>query len=490
MAYRGERKEERIEIAYAIHDYYGYYYEYLGTSMVSVMENTKASLTFRILCDASLSPTARKELSAICDSYGQQIYFYDIALDERVSIVDLLKAGYSEGILYRLYLPELLSDVSKIIYLDADLITHGDICGLWDVDVTNYAIAGRWDPPMHNFLLIEESLRKKCQKFWDDMDWTTYVNSGVLVMNLDKLRREHHLMEEAIAFWDEYGMVWADQDAINWILHDEITFIPYQYNMRNKVYPVVKEGIFYHFINYGEHKEALDDIDRLYLSYWEKTPFYNSSYGEKEQLLYLRRMKTSLDVYERLKEYPVFQRDNALTLGVCLYDLGEYQKAYDYLADDALEKLPIPDYGDTGAEKEKQDHFWQLLRTYTIARSLVELGRKEEAIESLRSSLQAHDRHNGIALQQWYLLGEILYDTGKYEEAEEAFTNCLYFGTISEQSYAESALVQLVKCSLHRKDIIDAKKYHNMLRSITPLNDVVRVLGIQIEIAERKSKKN
>lgn len=57
-----ERKEEgtkdhsnieknRIEIAYAIHDYYGNYYEYLAVSLVSVMENTKVPLSFHVICD-------------------------------------------------------------------------------------------------------------------------------------------------------------------------------------------------------------------------------------------------------------------------------------------------------------------------------------------------------------------------------------------------------------------------------------------------------
>lgn len=140
-------------------------------------------------------------------------FFYDIALDERVSIVDLLKAGYSEGILYRLYLPELLLEIPKIIYLDVDVLANGDIRDLWNVDVEEYAVAGRWDPPLLGFKPVEEKLRKKCQPFWESMDWQSYINSGVLVLNLEKIKQEHHLLEEAISFWDRYGMMMPDQDA-------------------------------------------------------------------------------------------------------------------------------------------------------------------------------------------------------------------------------------------------------------------------------------
>lgn len=73
--HNSDLNKNRIEIAYAIHDYYGTYYEYLGVSLVSVMENTKAALNFHVLCDATLTAAAREQLTKICQSYDQQIFF-------------------------------------------------------------------------------------------------------------------------------------------------------------------------------------------------------------------------------------------------------------------------------------------------------------------------------------------------------------------------------------------------------------------------------
>lgn len=102
-----------IEIAYSVHDYFGDYYRYLGVSVFSVMENTEASLRFHILCDSTLTAEARSELKLLCEGRGQQIRFYDIPDDDRISKVRLFRDGYTEGILYRLHLPELLPEVSR-----------------------------------------------------------------------------------------------------------------------------------------------------------------------------------------------------------------------------------------------------------------------------------------------------------------------------------------------------------------------------------------
>lgn len=65
----------------------GSYYEYLGISLVSVMENTRESQRFHILCDGTLSDSARDELRRICEGYGQE---------DCLSLKDKLRKFYYE----------------------------------------------------------------------------------------------------------------------------------------------------------------------------------------------------------------------------------------------------------------------------------------------------------------------------------------------------------------------------------------------------------
>lgn len=54
---------------------------------------------------------------------------------------------FTIGAMFRLMLPEVLPNLNKIIYLDADIFVNTDIKELWDIDMTNYYFAG---VPDHN----------------------------------------------------------------------------------------------------------------------------------------------------------------------------------------------------------------------------------------------------------------------------------------------------------------------------------------------------
>ena len=72
----------------------------------------------------------------------------------------------------RCYLADILTDVDKVLYLDLDVFFEKDISELWNIDISNYAIAGAVDVNYkeHNAPYIDNP--------------NAYINSGVLLMNL------------------------------------------------------------------------------------------------------------------------------------------------------------------------------------------------------------------------------------------------------------------------------------------------------------------
>ena len=100
-----------------------------------------------MLWDETLLPHARADNQALCDAHGQTLCCHDMTLDPRVDMRQVLLAGYSEGILYRLCLPELLSGVHKIIYLDADVLVQCDLRILWETQLDDCAAEACWDQP-------------------------------------------------------------------------------------------------------------------------------------------------------------------------------------------------------------------------------------------------------------------------------------------------------------------------------------------------------
>ncbi|MCR5288434.1 MAG: tetratricopeptide repeat protein [Treponema sp.] len=447
---------ETIEIAYALHDYFGNYYEYMGISMLSVMENTKRAVRFHILCDWTLSGTARKLLSALCASYNQQVVFYDMKLDERVSLLNLLKSGCCEGAVYRLYLPEFLPDVPKILYLDTDILVHGDIQNLWNMDISDCAVAGRWDPPLSGCKQTSLVMPEKCQRFYATVDWKKFVNSGVLLMNLDCIRRECNLIEESLTFWEKYGWSNPAQDAINYILRGKIRFIPAQYNMCTKVLKKAKHGIIYHFTDLASTDGGLNEVERLYLSYWEKSPFYNKEWGVAEKVYFLRQMKNRSETGLRLYQLDMLTADRLLMLAENLLIMEDAQKAYNVLCDDRF----------------AGDAAWARRRAWLQAQALEKLGRIEDALSALRPTLVddavSYVQHDVKDMEQWNYYGQLCVRLGQYTEAEAAFLHGVYFGTSGKNNCGTTSLYLLVDCARRMGNAEKERQYTIMYKTLVP----------------------
>ena len=126
----------------------------------------------------------------------------------------------------RLLLPELLSDVSRCIYLDCDLIVEKDIEDLFFMDMEDKTIWGVKAPGYHVKGKEErESYRKKVGLPGLDQ----YINAGVLLMDLKKMRRQD-FTNRALSLIEEHYPS-QDQDIINKLCYGDIGFLPAKYNL-------------------------------------------------------------------------------------------------------------------------------------------------------------------------------------------------------------------------------------------------------------------
>lgn len=119
----------------------------------------------------------------------------------------------------RLYFPKLLS-CDKIIYLDVDTFVRKPLDELWELDMTNYYIAGVQDFGWYNFGWCNEPTLRgiKC-----------YINAGVLVMNLKKMR-EDNLMNKFFLFLTSLNLSFPDQHVLNLTCNDKIYYLDTRYN--------------------------------------------------------------------------------------------------------------------------------------------------------------------------------------------------------------------------------------------------------------------
>lgn len=133
------------------------------------------------------------------------------------SDISFPKSNYPPIVYATLFIPELLSDEDRVIYLDSDTIVVGSFKDLIGIDLKNNYCAAVLDVPLPNF---------KDKVGFSSQD--NYYNSGVLLMDLDKLRKDN-IQDKLVASIDKQ-VKYADQDVLNIVLKGRILTIPPKYN--------------------------------------------------------------------------------------------------------------------------------------------------------------------------------------------------------------------------------------------------------------------
>lgn len=118
--------------------------------------------------------------------------------------------------LMRCFLSKIL-DEDKILWLDVDTIVLADLTELWDLDMTNKAIAG-WREEYKNWVHVRQQMQS-----------SYYVNSGILLMNL-KFIKEKHFDDKFIKILNGNALKNPDQDALNIACDGYIKYFGAEYN--------------------------------------------------------------------------------------------------------------------------------------------------------------------------------------------------------------------------------------------------------------------
>ena len=116
--------------------------------------------------------------------------------------------GWTYMVLMRAALHRVFPDLDKIVSLDVDTIAAKDVYGLWDFDIEDYYRAVCKEP--------HKSIRQ------------LYINAGVMVLNLAKLRDGKG--DEIIEALNTRRFPYNEQDCINELCQGGILEISSDYN--------------------------------------------------------------------------------------------------------------------------------------------------------------------------------------------------------------------------------------------------------------------
>ena len=212
----------------------GDYVPHSAAMLHSVLSHTGARrVTVHYLHDPGLDRESLARLARMVEGLGSEINLLPIP-DERVQ--GLTTKGFTlKATWYRIFLPDLLPGVDKIVYLDGDLLALESLEELWSTDLTDHTAAAVANVlPRHYAGRLAEA----------GLDPARYFNAGVMVMNLDAMRNQG-----SSAALLRYGreradrLVLRDQDALNAILGPSCVSLHPRWNCMNAlwVYPWAEE---------------------------------------------------------------------------------------------------------------------------------------------------------------------------------------------------------------------------------------------------------
>lgn len=181
-----------------------------------------------ILCETTFDMISRQYLKKMEEQCSRISFFFD-----EIDISEIKNAKTHSYIplasYYRLYISRFIKE-DKCLFIDGDVIVRCNLKELFNIDIGDYYIAavrdcavqtGKKDFVNHEYELGIPSL-------------DNYVNAGVMIFNLDRIRRD--ALDTSFIQAIGTGYRFMDQDILNKFCYGHVKIIPLKYNLFSEYY--------------------------------------------------------------------------------------------------------------------------------------------------------------------------------------------------------------------------------------------------------------
>ena len=341
---------EVINVCLACDDNYS---KYAGVVIASILANadTEDNLTFYIL-DGGIAQENKQKIQELKSIKNCEINFIEIdeSLFEEYKKVKTHKY-ITLATYYRLKLPSMLLTVPRVIYLDCDMVVESSLKELYNKNLSDKPLAGVHDIKLKNIL-----------------ENPTYVNAGMLVMDLDNMRKQN--LEEKFLQWTKEHIntiKTGDQEIINEVCRGNILVIEDEWNVQSSnftnrsSYTNTPKIVHFTAVNKPWHWASFSYHRDLYFKYLQLTPWKLS---EKELIHWTKdNQKASLLAYLKYRPFfflrPRFYKALWLTyftqLFACIFSIKDYGQTHRIMKILGIKiKFPKKEY----AQKQKENPFY------------------------------------------------------------------------------------------------------------------------------------
>ena len=199
------------------------YLAHSAAMLHSVLVNGGEGIVVHYLHGSRFPERAKRALAGMFDAHSSAIHFHEIR-DRQLRGLPIDRR-FGPAMWYRVFLPELLGDIERVLYLDVDTMVMRPLAALWELSLEGYLLAAVRNVFMkyHRWRAPELGVRIEA-----------YFNSGVLLFNLDQMRKARftrkilHLVRRMGA-----ALEWPDQDALNLVVESKWLSLHPRWNVMN-----------------------------------------------------------------------------------------------------------------------------------------------------------------------------------------------------------------------------------------------------------------
>ena len=214
-----ETNKSLIHIAMACDNDKGAIYSTL-VSMTSALENNNKEqnlLVYHLLLSNNFDMRKISYFESLKNDYDFVLNYFKIP---PVFKYIHKKWKNTDTVEYKLLLSLIYPDIPRIIFLDGDTLIFTDISEMYNLEFNDNYLLGY---PYHT----ADSLDK-----WDPDNFKIYVNGGVLLFNIHKIRKDNMDLKLLLFHGVNYTRTnFFEQDSLNYIYKNKIGLLPLKYGV-------------------------------------------------------------------------------------------------------------------------------------------------------------------------------------------------------------------------------------------------------------------
>lgn len=182
----------------------------------SLIENLSQNVSCEIYVICVDIESSKREL--IEKLSNDHVTVKPIVFGDKFYDLEVTHPHVSKAALFKFEIPNIFPGLDKILYLDGDILVRGDLSELFDLDISNVYVAAARD------------MAGEYQNFDKIAGVEKYFNSGVMLLNLKKMR-QNKISEQLIrARSERQDFKTMDQDVLNHVFGGSVLWADVRYN--------------------------------------------------------------------------------------------------------------------------------------------------------------------------------------------------------------------------------------------------------------------